>query len=158
MMDKTQIEQLVKYEDGKLYWRESRGSRAAGDEVGHVHKSTGYRVTKIDGKFWAVHRLVWLIHHNKLPKTLDHVNGDKLDNRVENLRPCTQAENTFNRAKNKKKHWPKGVQYIAKGDGFVGFVGFRRKRHYAGFHKTAAEAEAAVKELRERLHREFARH
>lgn len=73
-----------------------RGARA-----GRVDKSTGYRYITIQGKRYAEHRLAWFYVHGDMPKLLiDHINHDRSDNRLDNLRQVTVSENARNRAKN----------------------------------------------------------
>ena len=93
---------LLSYHDGMLFWRASRGNVKAEDRAGCVHKSTGYRVIRIDGKLFQEHQIIWMLgKQEELPTrdengyelVLDHVDGDKLNNRIDNLKPITQSEN-----------------------------------------------------------------
>ena len=62
-----------------------------------------YKQRKIDGRMYYVHRLVWEEANGPIPEgmTIDHINGDRFDNTLSNLRMVTQQENTKNSAKNK---------------------------------------------------------
>lgn len=72
-----------------------------GVRAGRVDKSTGYRYITINGKRYAEHRLAWFYVHGEMPKHLiDHINHDRADNRLANLRQVTVSENARNRAKN----------------------------------------------------------
>jgi hypothetical protein len=54
----------------------------------------GYLIIKIKGEQYKAHRLAWLYVHGEFPSNvIDHINGDKLDNRIENLRDVPQAIN-----------------------------------------------------------------
>jgi hypothetical protein len=94
----------LKYQDGILFWikRSGRGSHIhPGQRAGGFHKD-GYLQTKIFGKMHLNHRLIWLIHHGRWPaEQLDHINGDRQDNRIENLREVTNSQNSQNQ-KNRK--------------------------------------------------------
>jgi hypothetical protein len=68
----------------------------AGDLVGYRHRS-GYLATKFKGNQYLLHRLIWLIEHGEYPLCdIDHINRDRCDNRIENLRLTTRAENCQN--------------------------------------------------------------
>lgn len=102
---------MFEYRDGGLYRRFGGGGRAAGSRAGGPHKE-GYRVINLDGVPRLEHRLIWTYHFGPPTGDLDHVNGDRTDNRIENLRECTQTQNNANsalRADSTSGH--KGVSY-----------------------------------------------
>lgn len=86
---------------GQLIWKQSSGGTTKGDVAGSIDKRTGYRRISMQGKKFMAHRLVWIWHGNKLEAgmDLDHINRDRADNRIENLRICTRSENCNNQAK-----------------------------------------------------------
>lgn len=73
----------------------------AGSVTG-VSRPDGYLQIMIDGKIFLAHRLAWLYEFGEIPsKCIDHINGDKKDNRIANLRSVTQAVNVQNVRKTK---------------------------------------------------------
>jgi HNH endonuclease len=90
------LRELVRYEDGCLYWlpgSQGRTSGPLGSRAGHKHRLQVH----VDGVARYVHRLIWLYHHGEWPAgQIDHINGDKHDNRIENLRVVSQSENSQN--------------------------------------------------------------
>lgn len=117
-----------------------------------------YASVSINGKVALLHRLIM---QPSADQVIDHINGNPLDNRRENLRACTRAENLRN-AKTRKhsKSGIKGVEAVSLRSG-----GFRwraeikanKKRFKLGTFDTADQAHAAYCEAAIRLHGEFAR-
>lgn len=114
-----------------------------GRQVGH-ESGRGYLMMHLLGHSIPVHRLVWLWHHGELPASmLDHINGDRKDNRIENLRLVTAAQNVWNRVRKKG-----GLGTGVSSNGHGGFVARlqpngSRKKLYLGTYKTPEEAAAA---------------
>jgi hypothetical protein len=92
------LRELLDYapETGLFHWRKARGSTLAGRQAG-TRGPYGYRVIGVDGGSYLAHRLAWLHVHGEHPASgIDHANGDRSDNRIANLRPCSQRENSWN--------------------------------------------------------------
>ena len=71
----------------------------------------GYACSRVNGRTVTLHRYVWgLAHDGDVPAMLDHVNGDKLDCRVANLRPATGSLNCRSRVRSNGGRLPEGVQ------------------------------------------------
>lgn len=106
MPDKPSIDEMdwskmLEYRDGKLYWKHTRGATAkAGDEAGYVDER-GYRCINLmlGGKLrkYRAHRIVVSMHGEVVAnRQIDHINGNTLDNRIENLRFTTHSLNRLN--------------------------------------------------------------
>lgn len=115
----------------------------------------GYATTFVNSRNVLIHRLLFGLKAGDKRK-VDHINGDPLDNRRENLRVCTQAENTRNRKRHhNSKTGFKGV-YIS-GSRFYYLITHNKKQTWKfGFSDAASAARAYDKAARE-LHGEFAR-
>ena len=106
----TQQEVRERYDyhpDGYLTYRFTRGRAREGERVGSISQR-GYIQTKIRGKHLFTHRLIYIWHYGKIEYQIDHINNDKIDNRIENLRDVPQSENQLNRIDTKKNgsiHW-----------------------------------------------------
>jgi len=81
---------------GKFYARKGVGGRKAGAELGYVH-SRGYVYIGRE----KAHRIAFLLKLGGAPEEVDHINGDKTDNRWENLRPSSRAVNNRNAGRRK---------------------------------------------------------
>lgn len=87
-------------ETGLLIRRENSGTAKAGDVAGS-HHSLGYIEVRVTGKLIKAHRIIWMMVHGEWPKSqIDHINGVRNDNRIENLR---EADNALN-MKNKRNY------------------------------------------------------
>jgi hypothetical protein len=149
------LHELFEYRHGELFWKQRGRSRPVNRPAGGIN-GDGYRRVKLNGKLYAVHRLIWVMHGNEPAQFIDHINGDQLDNRIENLRAATHSQNCMNRVvRFDSKSGVKGVT-LKKGKWHAG-VTVNYKRYSGGCFDCKEDAIAAVDKLRRELHGEFAR-
>lgn len=115
MITQERIRYLFTYDpiDGSFVRRKRTANMSkVGEKAGSVN-SKGYIVMKVDGKAYKAHRLAWLWWHGEWPKDqIDHINGDKQDNRIDNLRVVSNSENCQNKIKPyKNSKIARGVRY-----------------------------------------------
>lgn len=98
-MDQETVRHLFDYQDGQLIWKNpcARSKAKAGQRAGTLTPK-GYRQVGVDWRLHMEHRLVFLWHHGYSPTQIDHINQDRSDNRIENLRAATPAQNSANTA------------------------------------------------------------
>ena len=147
-------------ETGNLIWKKTRanGKVKKGDIAGSM-QTAGYLGVRINSKLYLAHRLIFLMHKGYLPKTLDHINGDRLDNRIENLRAVTASQNQHNRKINSNStSGYKGVSYYKQTNKWCARIRLESKRINLGYYNTPEEADAVVRKAREELHGGFANH
>lgn len=93
----SKVSSILTYRDGELYWKKTRGHQRAGTKAGCINKE-GYIAICMFGKLRHAHRIIWLLLKGSWPiGQIDHINGDGLDNHIENLRLCTHTQNQHNR-------------------------------------------------------------
>jgi len=156
---KEQLDELFDYRDGALYWRETVSALApAGSKAGAVN-GRGYLAVGIKYKKYLVHRLIWVMHGNDPVAVIDHINGDPLDNHIENLRASSHAENMCN-AKLSKRNTSgiKGVSWSKSLRKWVGSVWHEHKLYKTQAFDSKSDCAKAVKDLRADLHGAFACH
>lgn len=98
-------------ETGDLWWKK-KPSHAVNEGDKITCLNLGYIKLQIKGKQLWGHRVAWLLHHGEWPDCIDHINGNRADNRICNLRSVSYSQNNMNRPswrKKKSSKW-KGVQ------------------------------------------------
>jgi len=106
----------------------------------------GWKKIQINGKTMLQHRVAWFLVYGFWPKEIDHINQDKADNRLINLRACTRSINSLNRgprSDNKTGH--QGVSWIPERKKYRAWY---RNKHL-GLFKTLEEAVARRREAEE---------
>ena len=158
MITKEKLIELFEYNNGQLRWKKSRQGVSVGNVVG-CDNGFGYKTTKVDGVRYRVHRLVFMMFHGYMPDTVDHINGDSTDNRIENLRAATRSQNQQNRIKPKIGFNPAKNVYWDKSSSKwrVCFKHNGRQQSFGSFAELEL-AEIVAAEARNKLHGEFANH
>jgi len=159
MLTQEQANSLFHYCDGELI-RISVISKKTkvGDVAGRIGKR-GYKYLNFYGKKYYVHRVIWLMHYGTLPKILDHIDGNPLNNRIENLRERTDSQNLCNsKIKSNNTSGVKGVYWHKLKQKWTARIGFNKKEYHMGYFNEKEDAINAVLEARPKIHKEFARH
>lgn len=144
--------------DGALIRRCRVSSAPAGAVLGYARKD-GYLHAVIDYRFYLLHRLVWLYVKGEWPtKQVDHINGIKDDNRIENLRDVSNAENNQNiyRATHISKTGLRGV--FPHGSKWIAQIGVEGKTLHIGTFASTQEAHAAYCAAKQQLHIQERKH
>ena len=131
----------------ELVWQVSKRGLRAGTVAGCVDTSSGYRVIRINGVMYRAHRLIWLWHYGKFPANqIDHIDGNKLNNDIKNLRDVTNQENHKNQPKRSdNKSGCTGVRWNSNANKFRAEIRKDGKTIHLGYFDTLEEAVAARK-------------
>lgn len=152
------LHQVFDYVDGHLIWKMKVGPRVkVGEKCGHLRKD-GYVQIIFQRKVYSAHRLIWFYVYGVWPKEeVDHIDGNKSNNKIENLRDVTKSQNQQNRKKTKSNTsgW-KGVFLDVRNNKWYGKITVNKKKQYLGYFATAHEAHLAYCEAAKKLHGNFA--
>jgi hypothetical protein len=149
--NKMDIKDIFDYQDGNLYWK-------TGKLAGTIKKD-GRKQIRFDGKSYMSHRLIFQWHHGYLPACIDHINGDHSDNRIENLRDASLAQNQHNRKLDKTSQSKiKNVSWFPISNKWRVCVAINGKQKHLGYFEDIELAELVAVEARDKYHGKFARH
>lgn len=152
-MNQEELKRIVRYEDGKLISILASGRAVVGKAIGSK-RPDGYVRCQINGHSAYLHRLVWLYHYGELPEFIDHINGDRSDNRIENLRASSLQENNTNlrKAKRTSKSGVLGVNWHKKTNKWRVQVRLNRATIHVGYFDCIEKASAAYIAKKRELH------
>jgi len=143
------IKELFNYKDGQLIRKVSTSNRAKkGDMAGCFDKSNGYIKISINNTNFYAHRIIWTWHFGEIPQGLqiDHINGNRSDNRIKNLRLVTHQENQFNQLGANGFHWNKSSKkYQAE-------IVVNGNKKYLGVFNNKSNAKKAYLDAKKELH------
>jgi hypothetical protein len=157
-----QIKEKLDYnpETGDLVWKKLRNSKRIGQKAACLDLG-GYVQINISGYVYKGHRIAWAIYYGRWPNgMIDHINGNRNDNRIQNLRECDHQTNCQNMRIGSCKnasgylgvhispHYPEGhpKRYRAK-------IQFNGKQIHLGGYATPELAHQAYVEEKRRLHK-----
>lgn len=165
------LRRLVRYEPdtGELFWlprtpdlvRPGRNgalieaqrfnAKHAGRPALNHLDARGYRVGALGGRYLAAHRAAWALLTGEWPRgPIDHINGDRSDNRFCNLRDATAAENARNAGRRRdNKSGRTGVYWASDKQCWGASIRFERRIRHLGFFDTV-DAAAAARAVAER--------
>ena len=149
--------ELLEYnpDTGVFTWRVSNSNRVKiGDIAGCLHKNSGYTLIRVGDKLLRAHRIAFFIVNNETPNVIDHINGDRSDNRISNLRSCTSQQNGFNSSKQINN--TSGYRGVSKaGNKWRARIYIKNKETSLGHFDCPKEASRVYEEKARELHGEF---
>lgn len=141
----AQVKKFLSYDPilGELTWRASKGNRVRGKFAGGVDRD-GYNYLVVNQRKYKSHRIIWLWWYGYYPENdIDHIDGDKTNNRIENLRETSDLCNCRNRGLRKdNKTGVPGIHWNERLGKWVAQITNLGARRHLGYFSTMREAVA----------------
>lgn len=161
----SEIKRKLRYDHvtGDLFWKQvepiKHGDKTynasfAGKVAGTTKKGKrkqGYREVHIKGKIVSCHKLAWFLHYGEWPsKEIDHINHDRGDNRIANLRLVSRSEQNRSACRRKDNtSGVTGVYYYKRNGKWLATINYNKKTEYLGYHEDFNDAVKAREEAEE---------
>ena len=152
IIDQAAVQKVLEDKDGVLHWRKT------GKRAGTLHH-TGYTQVSIKGKSYNAHRLMFLLYHGWLPEVIDHIDGNRSNNSIENLRPATWSQNLQNmKLRPTNKSGCKNVSWCNTKKKWSVQLSVNGCQKNLGRFDDLELADLVAAEARDKYHGPFARH
>jgi hypothetical protein len=150
MPTQERLNELLEYNPctGELFYKHCRLCGVGKVPLNKQH-SQGYVWGVVDGKSRLAHRLIWIMLHGPIPKgkEIDHIDGNRANNRLKNLRLVTRAENTKNKfMRSNNTSGVTGVSWNKKDKCWIAYITINKKVTVLGRFKDMYEAERVRRE------------
>ena len=155
-----ELHKFFEYKEGNLYWKIKPAKRIIiGSKAGCL-RSDGYVCLKLNSVLYKMHRIIWAYHYNAIPNNLqiDHIDGNKTNNMIENLRLATQSQNNSNnkRARRNSKSNILGVSWYKASRKWASQIKKNNKKIHLGYFLNQEDAITARKAAELQYFGEFA--
>jgi hypothetical protein len=151
---------IFQYKDGNLYWKQRPAlCLKVGSLAGTLKKHDPYKRVQVAKKNLLQHRVIFFMHHGYLPDLIDHIDGNRLNNRIENLREATYSQNAINKklGSNNKSGY-KNVCWNKKSRKWTVTLKVDGKIINIGGFDDVELAGLVAQEARNKYYKDFARH
>ena len=152
-MDKEALKSVLHYDPatGVFRRRFAKAYNAKPWSVAGRITTNGYVQIVVDGKQYMAHRLAWLYIHGEWPRQqVDHINGCKTDNKIENLRDVSQSENLLNQKKSRNGKLL-GVSWHKVTKKWSARLQINKKLNFLGYFDTEIMAHQAYLEAKKKF-------
>jgi len=156
-IDLARLRSLLAYDpqSGEIRWIVDRGNSSKLNHLAGTLTQGGYRVIEVDGSAFKAHRIAWALYYGGWPKCrLDHINRDPADNRINNLREATHAQNIAN-TRSKMSGRRKGVYWHKQRKCWHSNITIGGKKKHLGLFNTMEEASIAFEQASSEIYGKF---
>lgn len=154
------VRELYNYDPatGVLTRKIKRGTRWKKGEVAGSLGNNGYYYVSVNSRLYLLHRIVWIYVYGSLPDSdIDHINRNRGDNRIANLRVATRGQNNINsKLQHNNTSGYKGAYYDKRRDCWYAEIWVNNKKRFLGRHTSAESAGMAYKDAARKFFGEFA--
>jgi len=159
IINQEYLQSIFEYKDGELFWKQNRRTNQVKGKKASCLGEIGYLKTKIKDVLYKNHRLIFMMHYGYLPKLLDHIDGNPTNNRIENLREATVAQNMMNsKMALNNTSGTKGVEWNKRLKKWTVRIQIDGKRKYFGSYYDIKVAKFVGEIMRHKYHGKFARY
>ena len=153
------LKSLFDYKDGDLYWKISRNNNIKVGQVVGMLRPDGYKRVNINKKNYYLHRLIFIYHNGFITDEIDHIDNNRLNNRIENLRVATRIQNMLNcKINSRNTTGIKGITFDKEKSKFRPYLSVNKKRMYLGCFDSLDDANTELQKARIKYHGSFANH
>ena len=151
--------EVLEFRDGLLYWKVTLSNVAKAGNVAGCSASNSYGSVMVDQIAYCTHRVVFCMYQGYMPEQVDHIDGNRKNNSIENLRPATNALNCLNRnAQSNNKLGVKNVCWHKTHKKWFVQVSVKGKRVVSKLFDDLDLADLVATMAREKYHGAFANH
>lgn len=154
-----ELKQIFIYKDGQLFWREKTNNRINTVNPAGNKTPLGYVRVRINNEMYMLHRVVYKYFHGEVTGFIDHIDGNRSNNKIENLRLCSWGQNQQNaKLKSNNKSGYKGVSWSESKKRWLCRIMANGKMVLDCRFKDKEDAIEKVRTEREKHHKQFANH
>lgn len=148
------LHEIFEYKDGQLIRRKTLGGQKRGSVAGSKHW-TGYWIVRVRNKLYQRSHIIWALCKGAMPEEIDHIDQDKDNEDITNLRIASRHQNCANRQKWMGREKYKGV-YETRNGKFSAQITCKGVRETLGTFSTPEEARDVYDARAKELFKEFA--
>lgn len=152
----AEFKKYFTYKAGNLYWLETSSNRRRKGEIAGSKHSQGYWAIMLKGKMYYAHRIIFAMHHGYFPDFIDHIDQNRANNKIRNLRAATNSENGQNKRPTKNSSKFKGVFWSVQKNRWAAHIKKDGVVTHLGFFHTEPEAAKAYNRSAKKMFGRFA--